>query len=391
VSEPTIALVFSPEPWVEQLHRHLADHGGARVRQIVLDPALALEETYDALVVSHRWPGLTARFVQAVHARGSSVLGVFDPDEPAGEAHLLGLGVDRVVAADTPIAAFVHVIAALGSTTATITPAPPAPAPPVGGHGARRAPVVVTGIPGSGASEIALGIATASARRGATVLVDAQEHCPSLATRLGLAIEPGLPAAVEAAEHDLGDLAAMLAPVARHLDVVVGAPGAGAAAQLRAVDVAAVLAELADRGACVVVDVASDHDAPIGRHLVRDAGALVFVAAATPLGVTRTLAWFARTRADLGATPVHVVLNRAPRDRFRRSQLEHEVWRTLGRGSVTFVPTDARIDDAMWRGTIVGRGPFSAAIGRLADAVHADRRSAGAPPVRTRRRPRRAA
>ena len=46
-NEPAIALVFSPEAWVERLHRHLADHGGARVRQIVLDPTLALDEAYD--------------------------------------------------------------------------------------------------------------------------------------------------------------------------------------------------------------------------------------------------------------------------------------------------------------------------------------------------------
>ena len=50
--EPTIALVFSPERWVETLHRHLTDHGGARVRQIVLEPALALADEYDTLVVS---------------------------------------------------------------------------------------------------------------------------------------------------------------------------------------------------------------------------------------------------------------------------------------------------------------------------------------------------
>ena len=34
-SEPSVALVFSPEVWVEELHRHLSHHGGARVRQIV--------------------------------------------------------------------------------------------------------------------------------------------------------------------------------------------------------------------------------------------------------------------------------------------------------------------------------------------------------------------
>ena len=54
--EPTIALVFSPEAWVEELHRYLEDHGGARVRQIVLEPSVALEEEYDTMVVSHRGP-----------------------------------------------------------------------------------------------------------------------------------------------------------------------------------------------------------------------------------------------------------------------------------------------------------------------------------------------
>ena len=86
--EPSIALVFSPEIWVEELHRHLADHGGARVRQIVMEPSVALEEEYDTLVVSHRWPALSRPLITGVHDRGRRVLGVFDPDEPQGRDHL---------------------------------------------------------------------------------------------------------------------------------------------------------------------------------------------------------------------------------------------------------------------------------------------------------------
>ena len=115
-NEPTIALVFSPETWVERLHRHLADHGGARVRQIVLEPTLALEDGYDTLVVSDRWPGLTRPFVSAVRERGHTVLGVFDADEPAGRAHLLGLGADATVSSDAPVDEFVRVLAALSSS-----------------------------------------------------------------------------------------------------------------------------------------------------------------------------------------------------------------------------------------------------------------------------------
>jgi hypothetical protein len=113
--EPTVALVFSPEPWVEALHRHLAHHGGARVRQIVVDPAVALDEEYGALVVSDRWPALTLGFVGAIHERARKVLGVFDPDEPAGKDHLVALGVDATIATDAPMAEFVATAPATSS------------------------------------------------------------------------------------------------------------------------------------------------------------------------------------------------------------------------------------------------------------------------------------
>jgi hypothetical protein len=45
------------------------------------------------------------------------------------------------------------------------------------------------------------------------------------------------------------------------------------------------------------------------------------------------------------------------------------VSRTLGRGDVTFVPGDGQVDDAMWSGTVVGRGPFSTAVARVAESL----------------------
>ena len=49
--EPEIALAFTADFWVEELHRHLTDHGGARVRTLLVEPEGALEESYDVLVV----------------------------------------------------------------------------------------------------------------------------------------------------------------------------------------------------------------------------------------------------------------------------------------------------------------------------------------------------
>jgi hypothetical protein len=66
---------------------------------------------------------------------------------------------------------------------------------------------------------------------------------------------------------------------------------------------------------------------------------------------------------------VHIVLNRAPRHRFRRSELEFELCRTFTPAGVWCIPADRRVDDAVWRGALVPRGPFTAATARLACAA----------------------
>src|SRR5262249_18810395 len=106
-AEPTIALAFTPDPWVEELHRHCTDHGGARVRQVLIDPALALEEQYDVLVVSHRWGALTHGLVDDLHARCRKVLGVYERGEPVGHDWLVAVGTDATVASDDGAAGIV--------------------------------------------------------------------------------------------------------------------------------------------------------------------------------------------------------------------------------------------------------------------------------------------
>jgi MinD-like ATPase involved in chromosome partitioning or flagellar assembly len=379
--EPTIALVFSPEPWVERLHRHLADHGGARVRDIVLEPALALEDDYDALVVSHRWPGLTRPFVDAVHEHGRCVLGVFDRDEPAGRAHLDALGVDAGIPADAAIDEFLAVIVSLAPATRVVAEA-------AGRHPdpARRGATVVTGPSGAGVSEVALGVAAAlAARREATVFVDADEIASSTATRLGLPIEPNLRTAVDAVEYGLGDLTAALSAVSgSSVHVLCGFASPAAASQVRARDVVDVVAALCARHAQVVVEVASGASGDIARAVLADAGAIIGVGAAHPVGVTRLLGWAAALPRD--GAPVHIAFNRAPADKYQRAELVAELYRVITPASLTFVPADRRVERAAWAGDLVSRGPFTASVTELAQTAV----PRGARPGRAVRRPRRA-
>jgi hypothetical protein len=107
----------------------------------------------------------------------------------------------------------------------------------------------------------------------------------------------------------------------------------------------------------------------IARAVLAEADAIVAVGVATPVGVTRLLAWVADARTLAPRAPLHVVLNRAPKDAFRRRELVGEVEGSFGVASVSVVPHDRRVDTAGWNGTAVGRGPFTRAIAQLAHEV----------------------
>jgi MinD-like ATPase involved in chromosome partitioning or flagellar assembly len=374
MAEPEVALVFTAEAWVEELHRHLTNHGGARVRQVVVEPTVALEEEYDVLVASHRWPALTRAFVADVHARGRSVLGVYDREEPAARDHLVGLGVDDVHECDAGPQALADAVVALPARpVGSIEPVPVVAASRPGGR-----TIVVGGPPGSGRTEIA--VALAAALRGA--LVDADDVSPSIAARLGLPVEPNLRTAVDALEHGSGSFAASVLMGPRFAAAVVGGlPSAAAWSQLRPSEVVRVVEHLAREHATVVVDGpgliedtsggTSRNRFALGRALLVHADLLVAVGVANPIGIARLVSWVAEARRLVADIPIVAVVNRAPNERFRRGDLYDELARSLPVLDVVFVPDDRRVADAAWAAAPVLRGPFPRAIAVLAESVRA--------------------
>jgi MinD-like ATPase involved in chromosome partitioning or flagellar assembly len=396
--EPAIAIVFSPEPWVEALHAYLADHGGARVRQVVLDPQVAWEEEYDALVVSHRWPSLTLALVDKVHARGRYVVGVYDVDEPGAREHLEALGVDAVVESVAAPPAFVAALAAVVTSGSLASPGPPSPTRQVSsgpqfefGDGTdsstrRRDVLAVSGGAGSGVTEVAIGLAAAVATsRDPVVLVDADAAAGSMAARLGLPIEPNLRTAVDAVAHGLGELGGALArPRSSRLRVLCGFPSAAAAAHVAPHEVVDVLHALSAEHDCVVVDTGGRPDSALAHAVVANAGTLVDVGAGNPVGVARLLAWISEWRPLFAGADVHLVVNRAPVDRYRRHEIAAEIARTFEPASLVFVPADRRVDTALWDGDLVGSGAFTSALAPLVDLVRppASRRGDARRPAR---------
>ena len=373
--EPEIALVVSAEAWVDALHRYCADHGGARVRCLVLDPAVALDEDFDVLVTGERWPALTRPFVDALHRDRRRVLVVGDP---ARRDELVArLGIDALVdGGGTPAVVVDSVLGLL--PTGGLRPSPAVIAPAERDSAPRptpvrdRLPFVVVGGPwGAGSTEVALALAARCVRRGGRpVVVDADPATPSLAVRLGLPLEPNLCTAVDAAAYGLGAVPGALFDLGDGWPVVlVGAPTRRAAAALSGPEVVAVGEVLAGRFAPVVFDVSDGRAGPdddgVCRALAARAAAVIAVGGANPVGVVRLAEWIAGIRED-ATVAVHVVVNRAPANRSRRAELAGELQRTGRIAGLTFAPSDPRVEDAAWAAGLVERGPFTKAI----DAVH---------------------
>jgi CO dehydrogenase nickel-insertion accessory protein CooC1 len=388
--EPEIALVLSAEAWVDALHRHCADHGGARVRCLVLDPVVALDEEFDVLVASERWPALTRPFVDALHQRGRLVLAVGDP--AAGDDLARRLGVDRHVAGASPPEMVETVLALVAGR-------PSGPVGAAGGAGGLPAPatewwpaaptgptddpprlVAVGGPWGAGSTETALTLAARCVRSGARpVVVDADTVTPSVAVRLGLPLEPNLCTAVDAVAFGLGAVPGALFDLGDDWPVVlVGVPNRRVRAAVSGADVVAVGDVLAQRFAPVIVDVSAGAASPgdaiddVRSRVIERSRVVIAVGVANPVGVVRLAEWIDDVRGVAPAVPVHVVVNRAPTSRARRAEIARELQGGTRIAGLTFVPTDPRVDDAVWEASLVERGPFARAVETVRRATLAD-------------------
>ncbi|MDP8969482.1 MAG: hypothetical protein M3N52_03075 [Actinomycetota bacterium] len=393
--EPVIALAATPRDWAQRLHRYVADHGGARVRTTVLHSQEALAERYDVLLADDTTSFLTHHLLDELRRQGRRLLGVYDPDDPTGKSELLDLGADDVIDRFASAEGFVEAIQALAGP-ATARPLDqlqdlagdldldlgrPQPGSPAQAVGSGRVTAVGSPSGGCGATEVAIGLATAVGHRGeACVLVDADEVAPSVAQRLGLPLYPNLRAAVDAVEHRAGPVADALRSVpGSGFKVLAGLSNPRDWTELRAGETLDVIRHLASTHPQVVVNVGHRIEELPGvgspprygqtRTVLGAADAIVGVGMPTPVGVTRLLEWVADVRTVAAATPVHLVLNRAPGGMFRRAEVEQELSRTFVPASLWFVPDDVRVAGAAWSGALVTSGPFAKAVTTIADEI----------------------
>lgn len=387
----TAVVLAVPEPRATTLAAEL-EIEGVRVTAVVPSgEILPLPPDADALVLAATRSVLTASLVAACDRAGVRIV-------PLGEGESRLVARFGLLAALPDDASGWEIAAALREDT------------PRGRPPAVSSPHRVTAVWGPagapGRSTVAIQVAVELARTGRrTALVDADTVAPSIALLLGLSDDaPGIAAACRRAElgaldsAELSRLAATIETGAGEIDVLAGINRPSRWPELSATRLRAALGACRGWAQETVVDVASALDANDEatydlagprRHaataaVLLEADAIIAVASADPVGISRFLREHAELRSLTHPTPISVVVNRlrpGPLGLDARGQIRRTLDRFAGITDVAFLPYDQRAADAALlharpMADVTPRSSFVAAVRSLPSV-----RAAAAPPA----------
>ena len=351
------------------------------------DTPIELVPGIEAIVVPATRAILTSGLIAACDRSGVRILTL-----GGTETRLLGrLGLEAALPAD---AAGWEIVAALKAES-------PAPA-------RRQSPehhrvIAVWGPQGApGRSTVAIQLAVELSRTGrSTALIDADSVAPSVALMLGLSDDsPGIAAACRRAElggldaSELTRLATTITTSAGDLEVLPGINRPSRWPELSSMRVRDMLRACREWMDDTVVDVGAAFDADDEvtsdlagprRHAatsaaLHEADAVVAVASADPVGISRFLRDHAELRRLASPSPVIVVVNKVrpgPLGIDARGQVRRTLERFAGITEVVFLPFDQRAADAALlhagpMADVTPRSSLVAAVRRLAVSLAPD-------------------
>lgn len=380
----TSVILAVPQPRAAGLAAEL-DAEGVRVAAIVPPTAsIDLLPGVEAIVAPAARTVLTASLIAACDRAGVRILAL-----GGTETRLLSrLGLAAALPAE---AAGWEVAAALAAESPL-----PVRTPSV----APRRVIAVWGPQGApGRSTVAIQLAVELSRTGHTAaLVDADSTAPSLALLLGLSDDsPGIAAACRRAELggldavELTRLATTVSTSAGDIEVLPGLNRPSRWPELSSARLGAALRACRDWVDDTIVDVAASFDADDEvssdlagprRHAatsttLQEADAIVAVASADPVGISRFLRDHAELRRLAAPTPVTVVVNQVrpgPLGIDARGQVRRTLERFAGITDVAFLPFDQRAADAALlharpMSDVTPRSSLVAAVRRLATTL----------------------
>lgn len=380
----TSVIVALPQPRAGELAAEIEAEDIEVLAIVPPSAPIDLPPGVEAILVPATRAVLTSDLIAACDRAGVRILAFGD-----AETRLLGrLGLAAALPAD---AAGWEVAAALVAESP-----PPARSRSASPHRV----IAVWGPHGApGRSTIAIQLAVALARAGrSTALVDADSVAPSLALQLGLGDDsPGIAAACRRAElggldaAELTRLATILSTSSGEVEVLPGLNRPSRWPELSASRMRDTLRACRGWIEDTIVDVSAAFDADDEvtsdlagprRHAatsttLQEADAIIAVASADPVGISRFLRDHAELRRLSSPTPVTVVVNQVrpgPLGIDARGQVRRTLERFGGITDVAFVPFDQRAADAALlhakpMADVAPRSSVVAAVRRLAAAL----------------------
>ena len=358
---PEIALAASSREWPDRLHRHLLDHGGARVAVRVMGPDQATDSRYDVLLIDDISSFLTPRLVAVIRRTGCAVVGVFDPaDGPDAKRRLLDCGISDVIESDATADEFLDAVrSAIRHRSESV------PDSEDSDSGAWL--IGVTGVvEGVGATEVSVALARSLSISLETVLVDLDPIWPSIAPRLDLPLHPNLRTAVDRVLHDSERISSVVHEFGP-LSVVGGLADHGSAGPISHTEIAMLADVLGSMFEVLVADLGSLGNA-YGAILPRF-GSVALVGTGDPVGITRLLRSVDRIGAVVDDDRLVVVVNKTLGSRYHESEVRAEVASTYPGLPVILMPFDRRVSEAMWEGSLSDRGRFARSIRRMSHLI----------------------
>lgn len=374
--EPRILVGASQLGWVTALMQWMSEHGGAQLVGQALTPDDVHDTDFDLLVLDGWSSLLSRRLVEQVQRDGAAVLVLVDSDRPEAESNrLVDLGVSLslpVSASPEEIVGRACEVAAVRRFTGQDESSGAQPASEESEESVHRL-VVVLGQ--EGVTEVTANLAAAFGRLGrSTLLADFDTVTPSIAQRLGVPIVPNLLTASDHIRQGRFDATSVVSHPAGFA-VVPGLANSREWDEMTSVETGELVSAFRDEFS---VTLAAVHPmledlAPlsglegrfdVSRRVVELADEALVVTAGSPVGLVRALSTIADIRS-ITAAPIHVVVNRMPRDRFVRAEWSRELARTFTPMSLTFLPFDRGLSKAAWNGRLVDRGPFAREVRRF--------------------------
>lgn len=319
-----VALVFSPNEWVESLHRYCTNTGELRISSLVYDPSVLSNEDFDACIISDNHPALSSGFVDKLHGEKKLVFGVCDEDENA-RLFLASAGVDaifssRLRAKDLceKICQFLHTKVENENREAenkyvinnNRESKPEEPE-------AKFTSFIGTG--GSGCTEIALALAQ---RFLDCVVVDVDFEHPSIAPRLGLDIEPHLISAIESSTNDPESFENNIQRSPKH-STIPGALHFSYSSDVKPYEIENLLECVGSRFENVVLDLGRVSENSLffdlQKIILQNSHEIIVVGEPTPIGVLRTMESIATLKSIFIPNDVkqnvRVVINKTPKNK----------------------------------------------------------------------------